>query len=432
MTICNPEKIIEEVKSQLAVHRSIGSITEDFEYELEYMLKNCQKAMLPFPSIDFRMWSDCNTPMKLLAIDFGGSVVKFAVISMPACQLEFKDDMELDTRTVDFRFFDVIVEWICMRLVHHISSDTVIDLKVAITFSFPLNANNEIVAMGKGFKMSPEVRGISILDILKQSFDRFADLYRGRFAFDIKEVINDSLAVHMSSKFLEKDDNDKISLIVGTGVNSCFEVQFEDLPQFKKDIIMQFSERISDRVLINSELGFLGSISKAIEQSNFDINIDSDMPLESVTSGKWIPQLLKNIIAYYNLVPKYGLDDVEFTGKLVNDILDKNKRNDLEQYWENEEIMIIRKITELLINRAAIYLVAAMNAIRKFVNPEVYISKRSVDIDYVGSFLHKCKYYQERISFHSKNYITLQFLEDSNLYGCAIMTYDSIITDNPQ
>ncbi|KAL3238225.1 hexokinase RNJ42_00558 [Nakaseomyces bracarensis] len=432
MTICNPGEIIEEVKKQLAVHKSIGAITQEFQYELEYMLKNCKNSMLPFPSIDFRMWSECNTPMKLLAIDFGGSVIKFAVISMPLCQLEFKDDMEIQTRIVDLKFFDVIVEWICTRLTQHFHADDFLDLKVAITFSFPLNSNNEIVAMGKGYKMSPEIEGISILDILKQSFDRQSDRYQGNFTFEIKDVINDSLAVHMSSKFLEKDDNDKISLIVGTGVNSCFEVQFQDLPQFKQDIISQFTDKTPERVLINSELGFLGARSKAIEQSIFDTNIDTDMPLESVTSGKWIPQLLKNILAYYNLAPRNGIDKVDFSGKLVNDILDPTKEDSLLELWEIEELVLIKRITELIINRGAIYLVAALNAIRKFVNPEVYISKRSVDIDYVGSFLQKCSYYQERILLHSKNRMTLQFLENSNLYGCAIMTYDSIITDDPK
>ena len=48
-------------------------------------------------------------------------------------------------------------------------------------------------------------------------------------------------------------------------------------------------------------MGFLGRDSKSIEFGNFDTNIDDKMPLESITSGKWIPQILHNIIRYYNL-----------------------------------------------------------------------------------------------------------------------------------
>ena len=90
MTIANPEKILEEVKSQLGVRQSLATITEKFQEELDFMLKNCKKSMLPFPQVCCRGWSEYNEPMDMLAIDFGGSVLKFAVINMPQCKMELK------------------------------------------------------------------------------------------------------------------------------------------------------------------------------------------------------------------------------------------------------------------------------------------------------------------------------------------------------
>lgn len=428
MTIANPEKILEEVKSQLGVRQSLATITEKFQEELDFMLKNCKKSMLPFPQVCCRGWSEYNEPMDMLAIDFGGSVLKFAVINMPQCQMELKYELEIKSKVVDFKFFDNIVEWICNRI--PINNERSLPRKfiVAITFSFPVNANNEIVAMGKGFRMSPELKGISILDILKQSFDRLEKEYSSSFTFEISNVINDSLAVHMTSKYLQSDNNDKISLILGTGVNSCFEVQYEDLPQFKKDILTQFSDDYREKVLINSEMGFLGRYSKSIEFGNFDTNIDDKMPLESITSGKWIPQILHNIIRYYNLLPMVGDEEIKYDGRLICEILSDGEcpSEYLLSLWDYEVYQIIRQITKLLINRAAIYLVAAIIAIRKFVSPEIYFTKGGIDIDYVGSFLNYCQYYQERIHLHSKGMVKLQFLNNSNLYGCAITAYSNM------
>lgn len=345
--------------------------------------------------------------------------------------------MEIENKLVNIPFFDNIVRTVVLQLndyfltnYHIFKSHSGKDISVSITFSFPLNQNNEITVMGKTFVLTDEIKGQPIDDILQKAFDKYSASYmNGKFKFWInKNIINDSIAVHLTNKYSrgheneiitneENEDDKMISLILGTGLNVCFEVPFSSLPDFKKPVMEGIYANKKNNVIINSEIGFLGS---DIIQLNpgFDMvsSLEIPMPLENVTAGNSLPKILKRILEFYQIYPEMIIN---FDGKMFCQLVDGQ---DIKSMISGIDMDFIRQIALIIIKRASLYLVAAIYAIHDFIhlNGSSKIDK-TIKIGYVGSFLAHCKTYQAMIDQYSCGKIQLQFLPDSSLIGAAII-----------
>lgn len=433
MTISDP--ILEELKQIFIPREPISWISSKILNELYGKLQNSKNSMLTsgiYPHDSANELSsyidNWESNDHILAIDFGGTQLKIAIVSIPDFKIIYNDEIGYSTTKVDLNFFENVACWICSHLLDYLSTLNIISepsIHVATTFSFPLNDNNEIITMGKGFTLSDEIIGENINDILQLSFDKeLAKKAQYKFDIQVREIINDSVAVYLTSKFITK--NTSFSFILGTGINSCFEIPIAFLPKSKRNIALtntilhkediETSSKLNNtKIIINAEAGFLGS--HIIKPTMFDYHNEGhlfDMPLEYVSAGKYLPIVLENILRYYNLI----LPDTttEFTGQLFYRIQEGEAKDIIAE----QDIVLAQNITKLLIERAAIYIVASLKAINYFIDQN---DTKGFKVGFVGSFLAHSEYYKNKITSLSDDQVQMEFLDNSNLIGAAIATY---------
>lgn len=422
--------ILTELRQLLIPKQPVEKLTEEIYEELVERLHKSTVSMIVCRRLPKRVGSCEKLPpaesrTKTLAIDFGGTRLKFAIISMPDCHIEFQDAFNLEHKVVNFEFFYAIVRIICLRVNKYLIGMAGNNkFSASIAFSFPLNSRNEIVTMGKGFTLSPEIKGVSVLNILETSFEKVLNFYKEcNFEVEMRDIINDSVAVYLTSKFFSQDLS--LSLILGTGINSCFELPFSSIPQFKRPAEHIAGDHSDFNFLINAEAGFLGS--STINITDFDLHNDSkcDMPLEYVSAGKWLPLTLKTILEHYNILNTVG---EALDGELLIDIVEGLPVGGAISSTDNE-FVLIREISRILLQRGAIYIVATVLAIARLTNR---VDRGTIDVGYVGSFLANSKFYRRQIELYGKGIIKLHYLNDSNLLGAAIATYISALKTSDQ
>lgn len=434
------QEFLSDLESKLIPKDSLDLIIDEFKNELKERLLYSNNSMLPtfLKKTSNSVFYNHACDKIILAIDFGGTNLKFALFkSYPTYAIQYSNIMEIENKLVNISFFDNIVKNVvlqlndyCLTNCHNFESDSRRDIFVSITFSFPLNQNNEITVMGKTFVLTDEIKGQPIDIILQESFDKYStSLMNDKFKFWInKNIINDSIAVHLTNKYSKgyeneivtnerNEDDTMISLILGTGLNVCFEVPFTSLPDFKKIAMEEIYESMKDDVIINSEIGFLGSDIIQLNP-NFDIVsiLEVPMPLENITAGDALPKILKRVLEFYQIYPEMTIN---FDGKIFCQLLDDQ---DIKSMISGIDIEFIRQIALIIIKRASIYLVAAIYAIHDFIHLDCALKNdKTIKIGYVGSFLAYCKTYQDMIDQYSCGKIQLQFLPDSSLIGAAII-----------
>lgn len=409
--------ILEQLRQQLLPSEPLEDVSRKFRAELKRNLQTSEKSMLVGGIIARRALRKeaaeaCrseNAYHEVLAIDFGGSTLKFALVCMPLCNIAFQDGFDITSRLVDQKFFDIAISWIWLKLNEYLAGrDDPAKLLVSITFSFPLNEKDQIITMGKGFQMAPEVQGKSVKKLITLSFQRIlADSPKARFEVEICNVINDSAAVYLASKFMCK--NESLSLILGTGVNSCFELPLSAMPHKKRPT----SDPSNYNCLVNVEAGFLGN--GIINITPFDSHGDGErnMPLEDVTAGKWLPMALANILKKYKIE---GIDSRTIDGELFVAIVEGRHTGK----FTYDNLGLVREISKLLIQRGAFYVVAMLLAVGGLMDQH---SAKAIEVGFVGSFLANSQYYQEQIALYAHDRLHFQFLHNSNLLGAAVATY---------
>ncbi|SCV99373.1 LAFE_0A01750g1_1 [Lachancea fermentati] len=401
--------ILEELRDILIPKSTIKSLMKSSLFELEQRLQESSISMIPSGSDrPFKNPKNENDTF-YLAIDFGGSTLKVGVVSPGSLEVSHIRTTPYVSNVVDLKFFQQLVNWICQEIAHYIKVSKANDCSifhVSTTFSFPLNAFDEITTMGKGFIMTDDIKNVSLSEILESSFK--TALAHKEFTFDVKVhgIVNDSIAVYLTNRATHRDSY--LSLVLGTGINSCFPLSTEKLPPFKKSAYLQ-------NVLINSEIGFLGhNFIQLCQHDPEQLDSQPFMPLEYVTGGKWIPLTLKKILEYYQLLPNTLL---EFDGNLICQILEGTMSNVFKSHF-----VLVKQITQLLIERAAMYLAAVLLSIAVFIGKQ----QKVLNVGYVGSFLKHCEYYRSQTKLFTSGFLQLEFLENSNLIGATISTWQDL------
>jgi hexokinase len=371
-----------------------------------------------------------------LCLDVGGSTIRIAVVSIKDMKIEVMKQEEWllkeDQKLINFEFFESLVTR-AILLIESLQHVTNMDREISnvgVTWSFPLNSSNEILKMGKGFTISSEISNLSISELIKMSFDK---LHFGKV--DKVTIINDSVAVNLSN-LLNEDVKSDISLIVGTGLNSCIQHNNE---------------------LINTELGFFGKLSKP---NAYDLKLNSGwinpqkphlkqlsddnlfQPLEFLCSSRYITELFRlivvdlielNILSITEL-PEPFQNRYETHGSLITileDIKDiicvqKSLSDEFNLDLTKTDIRFLNKIISVILERSSIFLSLGIKALDRFITSSPYDEKKLINVTFIGSFLSHSGLYQKKIIEHSNGTIKLNHVDNSSIIGAGVAAFLNI------
>lgn len=358
----------------------------------------------------------------ILCFDIGGSTIRISVIeikcSSVAVKLQKQWLLKEDEKLIDLKFFDDLIK----KSIELISQFDKKSWNVGISWSFPLTERNKIITMGKGFIISDEIKSSPINELISDSFNK------SKIIIDKVSIINDSISVALST-LLDKSENSNISLIVGTGINSC----------------INFNNQ-----LINVELGFFGKLPRP---TKYDLIIDSRwnqdlkphliqddsnlfQPLEFLCSSRYIIKLFKIIAAdlidlgiiRYN---EFFFDDLfEIHGSFI--LLFENLK-DIESIipelikqnfnFSIDDIKTFNRVLNIIIKRSSIFASLSIKALNQFINNS---DDNVINVNYIGSFLENSTLYQNQIIKQSNNSIRLHHIRNSSIIGAGIASYISI------
>ncbi|CCH40633.1 Hexokinase-1 [Wickerhamomyces ciferrii] len=426
-------KFISNLRDEFQITNPLNKIHQDFLQSYEKAYKDSQISMIPIfniPKTFNHKTTDING--KSLVIDIGGSTIRIGVIDLdtPESPIQIQKQWILneDEKLIDLKFFENLVLK-AIDIINEYDDDHNNDdeWKIGITWSFPLNKKNQIITMGKGFHISKEIENASIDELI-------TSIFRNKFQINAKiySIINDSIAVNLSG-LINHDFNSQISFILGTGLNSCINKNYD---------------------LINTELGFFGklpieNITKYDEQldsrwKNFsnipyihnETNNENGvfMPLEFLSSGRYVSEILRLIILdllqnnhITDSIPlqsiinePFGLHGkfiCSFDSSLSYQEIQSNLLTNFNINFKDEEIMIFQSIIDILLERTAIYVSQSILSLSKFVHQQ---DQSIINVNYIGSFLYHCKELQSKISKYSHNTIHLNHIEHSSLIGAAV------------
>ncbi|CCK69090.1 hexokinase KNAG_0B06640 [Huiozyma naganishii CBS 8797] len=421
-------EILAELEKEFIPSESLETIADKLKEELQERLQCSANSMIPS-----HLRSEPTSGAGgaggdlLLAIDFGGSNLKFVLFQQllnGTYSTKYMKSFAVENKYVDLKFFDRIVEQILGDVEDYLheyqtcrsnENHRVLTVPVSVTFSFPLDTHNCVSVMGKNFHLTPLVKCTPLDKILQGAFNTSCIKLKldKSFKFKIsKNIINDSIAVHLTNKFtpsVEHDQERNISLILGTGLNSCFEVPHCTLPKFKRNP-KYGDEDGTQNVIVNSELGFLGA--DVIRATQFDVfpTATLPMPLESITAGNALPFVLKNILEFYKIYPELT---IKFNGQVFIDILECR---DPKLVFNGVDVDFLRNIIKIIVRRGSIYLTAALKAVDSMIGG----CEGPITVGYTGSFLAYSKFYQDQINHYSRGTISLEYMENSSLIGAAI------------
>lgn len=211
-------------------------------------------------------------------------------------------------KVVDRTFFEMVAS----KIAETVRSQTVLSLlaeiPVGVTWSFPLENlsynNARILLMGKGYELSPELRGADLKTVLEQTV-----LTTQGIQLNIEAIVNDSFTVYVAGKFF--DPNTELALVLGTGFNMCYDLTTS--PEFHSDKTLGNEPKI----LFNTEMSFFGAGMIDLFITKYDIAIDSRFakypsfsphmcvdpknntifqPCELLSSGRYIVELVRLVL----------------------------------------------------------------------------------------------------------------------------------------
>lgn len=168
---------------------------------------------------------------------------------------------------------------------------------LGLAWSFPIEQTSyrggTVQPMGKGFVAHKGIVGQDLGDLIEA-----ACLELGLHV-EVNAIINDSAATLLAQAY--RDPNTSMGLILGTGTNAAVYLPVKDLGNTK------FGHRDSswfdqaEKVIINTEVSMFGKDilpkSRWDEQLNHEHCLPDFQPLEYMTTGRYLGEILRLIIA---------------------------------------------------------------------------------------------------------------------------------------
>ncbi|KAG0687274.1 hypothetical protein C6P40_002573 [Pichia californica] len=449
------------------IKNDFDTITLNFEESIYQALNISDNCMLPCFNVVCDKQLLSQPTGSFAVIDIGGSTLRVSVVKFldgnnAHCIVNKSWTIEDSNKHLDRSFF----KWIAFNFASLINDDLRNELKnndgnikVGITWSFPIiqneSSNRGIVSdLGKGFSISDEFKGKDLKDIFENCFQN------NGISIKIYSIVNDSISVFVTGAYF---NNAKIGLVQGTGVNSCFLIDQSTLGEKKRGILKNTKD--DKQLLINSEASFLGShlhdyICNADKKMNQNWNLMGDediipphlttdkygvfQPLEVLTSGRYIPEIVRRIMV--ERLCKNSLISIDETKSMYSlsaeflaSLYQRHDRTEFKEELEellsignlnlkSEDLNMLKIITETVILRASLILssyIIALVRVMKFTKlPELEISV-------IGSMLQFFPNYKETVldilETESKKgdfpQISFDFIKDSSIYGASIAAF---------
>ncbi|KAL6450843.1 HXK1 N-acetylglucosamine kinase 1 [Candida maltosa Xu316] len=474
---------VTDVSSQSSLfsticHSFVGSLTETnlntysdevFHDFTQALSQNSPITFLP----NYNISPTGNEFGHYLVIDLGGSTLRIGVVDIaePSASKSRSERVRVviekswiianDFKKIDYNFF----KFIGSKINEILSSQHLIDTKsvinTGITWSFPLETTNynngKIRHVSKGYTIGEDILDKDLKTVLEEVLAKEFDL-----KLEVCSILNDSLAVYSAGCFI--DNNMKLAMVLGTGLNMCCSLnQSKDIHPKKM---------LGEATLFNCELSlfgqnlcetFAGKYDSIIDprfkeyQHHFKTYMEADpltntlfQPHELMTSGRYLPELtrlvLVDLIAAGEIFTgNKSLDKIlhyeyeGFDGETMcfvneNEDYDKIKEKLCQVYgWSSvssHDIMILKQVISCIIRRAAFIvantIIAYIKLLDKYSDDKL---QGEVTIGYVGSVLNYFHEYRSMIiDYVNKNEeskklglkIDLKLIENSSMIGAAI------------
>ncbi|KAI5204792.1 hexokinase-1 [Aureobasidium subglaciale] len=281
--------------------RSLHAMSEQLQAEFHTKLQSSNICMLP--SFHYALPTGAESG-DFVALDVGGSTFRIALVHLSGKKTA-RDGMEIkrmksfviDEPIRDLKgkaFFD----WMATRIEEVLGPDqkAAVPLSMAMSWSFPIEQTSTrsgcILTMGKGFCATHGVEGQDLYELLMSS------CRQRNLQVQLQAIINDSSATLLSQAY--RDPSTRLSLILGTGMNSAIYLPVSALAQEKYGNRSESWHASAEHVLVNTELSMFGKDVLPVTRWDQYLNATHDLPdfqpLEYRVSGRYLGELVRLIL----------------------------------------------------------------------------------------------------------------------------------------
>ncbi|GMM32813.1 hexokinase [Saccharomycopsis crataegensis] len=396
-----------------------------------------------------------------LSLDLGGSTLRVSVITLDGANSTAKVVVSKNfgipdsKKTINFAFFD----WIAHNINEVISGNCSAfadseEIMAGVTWSFPIfqtsSSDGTINKCGKGYNLDPRIFKMSIKSLFENSCSKY------KIKLKILSLINDTVSVYLTAKFL--DSSTSMGLVLGTGTNCCLFLPTNYINQNKADLNKDVlaGNNYHNLCLFNTEVSFFGEHVKSnvtkydqqifdwhsLEHAHLSNNFEGlFQPLEFLTSGRYISELCRLMVVDLiqqglilksqspgdGLFQKYDFFTGEFCSNFYN--LQDNKgcaeyfQQNFQAQCSDRDVAAIKKIIDMVIDRAAAILACSVVSLESLVELDNGSKIRSIGYD--GSVLNNFHHYRSRFEHYlsilnPQMEYRLDFMNDSSILGAAI------------
>lgn len=298
-----PQALIEEIheiENLLTVKpETLQKITKHFITELDKGLskKGGNIPMIPGWVLDFPTGQETGN---YLAIDLGGTNLRVVLVRLlgnhkfDTTQSKYALPKHMREATAD-QLWDFIAE--CLKkFVDEFFPDGVTKaLPLGFTFSYPASQDNITEGIlqrwTKGFNISG-VEGKDVVPMLQDSLKKL------NVPVEVVALINDTTGTLVASMYT--DDETKMGLIFGTGVNGAYYDTCGGIPKLEGRLCDDVTPQTP--MAINCEYGSFDNEHLVLPRTKFDIQIDAESPrpgqqsFEKMISGYYLGEVLRLIL----------------------------------------------------------------------------------------------------------------------------------------
>lgn len=300
--------------------------------------------------------------------------------------------------------------------------------------------------MGKGFRATHGLIGCNVADLVDE-----ACLARG-LNVAMKAIVNDSSASLLAKAYV--DPATQMSLILGTGLNAAVHLPVTSFAPKKFGSRPSSWHEEAKHVIVNTELSMFGKnifpVSRWDEQLNLTHTHPDFQPLEHLTAGRYLPEVLRLILLdaihsaslFGGLVPdgftSYALSaevlaliEADTSPRLFRSFRVLSECHPLPhaRQYSYSDLRKVKYIIELVSSRAAAYLATSIYALwRLRLEEEGLTPARAGDtvLGCTGSVMDKYPSFANRVQgwldelTGVPDRIRLEMNYESTLFGAAV------------
>lgn len=279
----------------------LHAMSEQLQAEFRTKLQSSNICMLP----SFHHTLPTGTESgDFLALDVGGSTFRIALV-----RLDGKDSAENGMHIRKMKSFVIdkcirdlkgkaFFDWMAVKIEEVLGADqnATTPLSMAMAWSFPIGQTStrsgSLLKMGKGFCATHGVEGRDLYELVMDSCEE------RNLNVQLQAIVNDSSATLLSQAY--RDPATRLSLILGTGMNSAIYLPVAALAPEKYGERPDAWYASAQTVLVNTELSMFGKDVLPASRWDHYLNASHDhpdfQPLEHRVGGRYLGELVRLIL----------------------------------------------------------------------------------------------------------------------------------------